>query len=338
MEYRVAGDEPARSGRVHDASPSELDDLAPDLTSPVDAEARVELERHAASQAPSGCAQGVAPARLPAPLHSAAAVAAPNGVIYLVGGNDDHGNSLEPARLVAYDPAERTYRELPAAPERFFTYAGSAFSNGKLIALDRKLWLFDPATERWSEGSPVPYVLTNRAAAVSGDGRVYFFGGYSDVGVPVERADVYDPASDTWQNLPDMPFWGDGLAAAESGGRFYVMGRKAAVFDPQTQQWTLLPPQPTPRHWTTASTDAQGRVINLTGYGYDPIGFTTAMDIYDPRSETWSVGPAMPMGIGEAPSVRACNGAILVFGGESYDGVSDRVHAFTSQGTWLTSE
>lgn len=124
---------------------------------------------------------------------------------------------------------------------------------GSLKVVER----FDPATGTWTRKADM---LDDRAfhAVVSGrDGKLYAIGGATGLYSPVilssrvsalKTAEAYDPATDEWTRLPDMPTARLQFGAALGGdGRIYVMGgwdqatgavvRRVDVYDPATGQW-----------------------------------------------------------------------------------------------------
>jgi N-acetylneuraminic acid mutarotase len=124
---------------------------------------------------------------------------------------------------------------------------------------------FDAGSIVWEEVEEAPIVrFEAQSAAV--DGKLYTFGGYTDPSIIPKNfeANVYDPKSDTWQQLPDMPRPITHAGTAEDGQNIYLAGgvvgsyqeeeeRKFPAstevwkFDTQTQEWSAIPPLPEPR-------------------------------------------------------------------------------------------
>ena len=208
------------------------------------------------------------PRRMPVRTNTTAAAASPDGRIYLYAGWAPNGGLpyCQPP-LLEYDPAHDSYRPLASGPFAIFAGPTLSFANGKLITLENKLGLYDPRTDTWTEGAAPPITMYNRAATVGPDGRVYFIGG-EGVGGPDtlrQRADVYDPVADSWSPIPDLPFASYGDAAVTVGGRIYIMGINAAVFDPATGRWSQLESPPTPRYWMRAEVDGARQTVTLGG-------------------------------------------------------------------------
>ncbi|MGH2626452.1 MAG: Kelch repeat-containing protein, partial [Anaerolineales bacterium] len=122
--------------------------------------------------------------------------------------------------------------------------------------------------------------------------RIYVPGGFGG-----ERAmEAYDPATDTWQELPSMPGARHHLMAAAHGGRLYLFGGGAGlsfnatedawVFDPAAGVWDELPAMPEPRFAGAAV--ALGDSIYIVG-GTGGSGGTL---VFRPQDSTWSTLPA----------------------------------------------
>jgi Kelch motif len=79
----------------------------------------------------------------------------------------------------------------------------------------------------WSFKASRP-ATTNEAAAVAIGGKLYAPGG-SDKGKSVTRLDEYDPATDRWRALADLPQPLDHLAVEALNGKLYAFGGFASV-------------------------------------------------------------------------------------------------------------
>ena len=74
--------------------------------------------------------------------------------------------------------------------------------------------IYDPATDSWSEGPPLPTGRSGSAGALL-DGRFYVFGGEASDGTGrtfiVDVAERFDPARNAWERLPPCRQLGTGL-------------------------------------------------------------------------------------------------------------------------------
>jgi len=258
------------------------------------------------------------PSRMPVKRVLVSGASSPDGLIYLFGGQATRTRtSACHAPLMAYDPATGRYRTLASAPVSLYDTPAVVFTNGTLMALDRELVLYDPATDSWRKGVAPPRILVARAATVAPDGRVFFLGGVPWGDAAPDRADAYDPVTETWSSLPPLPFGSQWSRAVTAGGRVYVVGIQTAVFDPATQQWTELPKPPTERYDLGAGVDPQGRIITFGGSPIGGPGPTNVVEIFDPVAASWSTGPRMAAATSMFATGTACGGRLFAFGGEN---------------------
>ena len=123
-----------------------------------------------------------------------------------------------------------------------------------------------------------------------------------------------------WFQLPGLPTLRSGLAVTSYENQIYAIGGEnpegicniTQKYDPQANQWTNLALKPTP------VTDSNAAVIG--GLIYVPGGKlatglpTDIMEIYDPRTDRWSVGSPLPKPLSGYALV-AYEGRLFLFGG-----------------------
>ena len=147
-----------------------------------------------------------------------AAVAAVRDAVYVIGGSDGQSTSNRVYRLrsgaSAWEagpalPEPRVYAGADALGSRIFLAGGS--SDVKPTPGSTELWALETAHPgaAWQKLARLPGRQRTLAGVVAAAGKLYLFGGYTDVeaGKPANLADawVYDPAADRWQQLPDLP-------------------------------------------------------------------------------------------------------------------------------------
>ena len=139
------------------------------------------------------------------------------------------------------------------------------------------------------------------------DGKVYVAGGQrTDTGVvpgPATNAlEVYDPATNTWANLPAMPTARMGLTLTAWGGKLYAMGGRTDgysisavgtvdIYDPSTGLWSTGAPMPTPRFHAGAA--ATGSAIVVAGGEFETNVLAT-VEAYLPDTDTWQARASLP--------------------------------------------
>lgn len=77
-------------------------------------------------------------------------------------------------------------------------------------------------------------------AAASVGGKLYAFGGeyFNNGGGVYAESWEYDPATDNWNALPDMPHPRHGLGAVSVGDEIYVIGGALEVGGNKTSTWS----------------------------------------------------------------------------------------------------
>ena len=225
----------------------------------------------------------------PALRHENAYVAI-GDLFYLVGGRGDR-----PVQV--YDPATETWTDGATPPFQMHHFQAVAY-DGKVYVMgaftegfpDEKpiphIYIYDPATDAWSQGPEIPEGRRRGAAgAVVHNNQFYIVAGITNGHLDghVTWLDRYDPATDTWTQLADAPRARDHFHAAVIDGKLYVAGGRR-------------------------SHHAIGQVANLT---------ESAVDVYDFAADTWTtLDEDLPTERAGSATV-AYNGKLVVIGGES---------------------
>ena len=170
-------------------------------------------------------------ARMPIPRSSGGG-AVVDGKIYVAGGMPPTGSAFQ-----VYDPAKDTWEQLPDLPTPRNHLAMGAIGGKIIVAGGRTavnafsrvdaVDIYDPATRRWTKGAPLPAPRGGVTGAVHA-GCMFVFGGEGEpdhvLGLsPTTYA--YDPRSNRWKRLPDLPIATHGLTgSAVIGGRIFLPG------------------------------------------------------------------------------------------------------------------
>ncbi|CAA9267071.1 MAG: hypothetical protein AVDCRST_MAG77-3706 [uncultured Chloroflexi bacterium] len=157
------------------------------------------------------------------------------------------------------------------------------------------------------------------------DGKIYVAGGR-----PPRGADfaAYDPQTDTWEVLPDLPTARNHLAAAAIGGKVYVAGGRFGagvgsemtgaleVYDPVERTWSARTPLPAVRAGVNGI-GAQGCLYVFGGEGNDahPLGIFPQHDRYDPWTDTWHALESLPVPVHGVTGSAVLDGWIHLPGG-----------------------
>jgi N-acetylneuraminic acid mutarotase len=155
-------------------------------------------------------AKGAWVAKAPMPTARSGGVAVVHaGKIYVAGGRVPRGNDF-----AVYDPAADRWEVLPDLPSQRNHITGAAI-NGRIHVVGGRLGnglsplksdaheVFDPQTRTWTTAAPM---LRGRSGmnGVMARGCFHVWGGEAPTGMTPDH-DYYDPRTNTWAHLRDMP-------------------------------------------------------------------------------------------------------------------------------------
>ncbi|MBA2743611.1 MAG: hypothetical protein H0U43_04765 [Chthoniobacterales bacterium] len=186
-------------------------------------------------------------------------------------------------------------------------------------------------TITWKSATAAPL---KRAEGFGGfaNGKLYLFGGYYGDAhfTPTQRADAYDPATNMWTRIADLPIGLSHVGAAVDGANFYFAGgyptqaggtgqtfSTAAVwkYNTTTNTYAAMPSLPLARGGGALVRD--GRVLHYFG-GSGPArkdtGTHWALNI--DTGTAWTTRAPMPIAVNHLGSV-LLNGKIYAVGGQS---------------------
>ncbi len=244
----------------------------------------------------------------PVNRHECAFVEA-NGKFYLLGGR---GN--RPVNI--YNPATNAWTQSSALPkdpqgQTLYLHHFQAVSlNGLIYVVGAftgeypnetpvpDVYIYNPATNAWTVGPKIPQARRRGSAAtVVYNQKIYLVGGITNGHTSgfVKWLDEFDPATGTWQTLPDANFARDHFHAAVVGNKLYAAGGRR-------------------------TSGATGQVFSLT---------VPEVDVFDFGTRQWL---PYPNGMAPIPTQRAgttvavLGGEVVVIGGESANNAGDLAH------------
>jgi N-acetylneuraminic acid mutarotase len=160
-------------------------------------------------------------------FHSACVV---KDLIYIIGGSIFYPFKPE-LTLLAYDPAKDTWTERGEIPVGIYTGSFAGVVNEKIYILggdgrDKRVDEYNPETNTWIRMKDMPIFTTDQATCVL-DGKIYVLGG--EDGPPPKYPGknsvyCYDPGSDSWIKVTEMPTGRFGLRASSINGKIYTIG------------------------------------------------------------------------------------------------------------------
>lgn len=269
-----------------------------------------------------------------------------NGVLYMVG---ETNNST-----LAYDIAAGTWRSnLAVRPLIGHHHAAEVF-NGKLYLIGGlgsgagKVQIYDPATNTWQLGNDMPFAAGSSSSALI-NGEIYVAGGIVS-STTTNQVAKYNPTTNAWTMLAPMKQGRNHTASATDGTKLYVFGGRGAgsgdanvvangfdtvqIYDPATNTWVSSLDAGSTLAKLPQARGGMGKAAYLNGEFYVMGGETEAgtgataqnvynrVDIYNPKTNTWRLGNAMPTARhGIFPTVYA--GEIFVAGGGVQSGFAN---------------
>jgi N-acetylneuraminic acid mutarotase len=188
-----------------------------------------------------------------------AAAASSRGRLVVVGG---YGADRRPLRAAfLFDGSG--WRTLPRPPEDRAAAAAAATADGTVWivggrtreGLAKTMLALDLQSLRWRVvKGPRP---REHLAATALGGKVYALGGrLAGYDTNLAAVEAYDPRTNRWRRLPDLPSARGGTGAAAIAGRIVSVGgespqgteRPVWALRPSTGRWVRLADLPTPRH------------------------------------------------------------------------------------------
>ena len=165
--------------------------------------------------------------------------------------------------------------------------AGGENQTGVLSSLER----FDARFGTWTELSQKPSAVADVRAVVHG-GEIYIPGGRRS-GDPADISNVferYDPRTESWERLPDLPQPRSAYALAALEGKLYLLGgwdgssyrREVFEYDPDQNTWQERAPMPTARAYADAAV-VEGSIFVLGGE--NETGRLASNEVYTPAQE-----------------------------------------------------
>jgi N-acetylneuraminic acid mutarotase len=270
------------------------------------------------------------------------AITALDGKVYVLGGYPTSPAQTRPT-LQIYDTATNTWKLGMPSPVALH-HPMIAGVNGKLYSLggqpNTNLTLeYDPVADRWTEKARMPTSRGGGAAAVIGT-KIYVVGARPDVAAAADNAfEVYDVATNMWATLPKLPPPGlrNHLAAVAIDGKVYVAGGRyneccvgapmtnaLHMFDPGTNMWTQKANMRRPRGGV-AGVAANGCFHVFGGEGSnigEPNGVFPDHDVYNPKTDTWTAAPRLPIPFHGVTGGAFVDGVIYMAGGGTSSGGS----------------
>ena len=241
-----------------------------------------------------------------------------DGQIYVVGGIIDINNDFKAWKgtptVEVYDPVADVWGQVADLPTLRFVHNNACAVDGKIYVIGgmgflNDIWkindpmhtvatveVYDSATNKWSRVVDMP-TARGGLVAVPVDGKIYAIGGAIAENRIVQQlpiVEMYDPATDQWTRLNDMPISTNNMSASVVNDKIYVVGgvnfragnqfvsvAHVQMYDPKTDQWTPQASMLTPRHNLDTSV-VDGKIYAIGGYSNRNL---ESIEVFDPEFE-----------------------------------------------------
>ncbi|HSV50453.1 MAG TPA: kelch repeat-containing protein, partial [Candidatus Acidoferrales bacterium] len=236
---------------------------------------------------------------IPEGVKKAAAV---NGLIYVLGGstNYEYNPSIDNWTIKAPMPTPRWHFGIAVNEDKIYTFGGWEAS---------EVEVYNPASDTWETKTPLPSIITNPQANVI-DNKIYV--------MSMEGSYCYNIANDSWSTISNAPY---GSSQVAMDGRIYAFyGSHTNIYDPMSDSWREGAPMPVtiyqPSVCATTGIMAPKKIYLFGGIEQTFDSGTTFVQVYDPESDSWTLGNTMPMGRSSS-AITVVNDQIYVIGGST---------------------
>ena len=256
---------------------------------------------------------------------SGVATSVVDGKIYAIGGAKMHKRKIGPgwgydikrlATVEMYDPQTDTWTQkidMPTARStntcvvdgKIYAIGGSS-SNRKQRRLDT-VEVYDPATDTWAKTRDMNHARSGAATSVV-DGKIYVMGGTGWPQIPfhpgpyLASMEVYNPKTNQWREIGDMPAAKSSHTASVINGKIYVIGgffrgdgrdfrylSTIDIYHPETGRWTQEPDMPVGKTGHEAEV-IKGNIYIFGGHSGGDEDLVT-VEVYDTGEVPQSVDP-----------------------------------------------
>ena len=246
------------------------------------------------------------------------------GKVLAIASDQPSGTYSSTAEL--YDPAIDAWTLVGSLTKGRWQHASAVLADGRAIVTGgyqdditfgiSSVEIYDPKTAKWTEAAPLKIPRHQHAMTAMADGRVLVVGGVEDPMLP--SAERYDVATNTWNALPPpKDFHSPAAAVTLKDGRVLVIGGSAdpEFLDAAGTAFTVTSALKVKRSGAALTALPDGTALITGGVDESEKALSSA-ELFDPKTNSWSLVGSMARARTEHATVVTSTGAVLIAGGE----------------------
>jgi hypothetical protein len=226
------------------------------------------------------------------------------------------------AQLASIQAEDSWIKIAPYPPTYYGVTSAVAFNESiyALAGIDTGQTIFkryDPEMDTWIVLTP-PSIANRGGSLVACQNKIYLVGGAQTVYVDQtpqavgQITQVYDPATDRWENRSAIPKWILMQTANVVDDKIYLISglqpaaygvwdpsEETYVYDTAKDTWSTMASIPTPVG-AYASTILDDKIYIIGGgpvTDYHNLMSTRIVQIFDPKTNKWTIGEPIPIGV-----------------------------------------
>jgi N-acetylneuraminic acid mutarotase len=186
-----------------------------------------------------------------------------DGTCFVIGSKAYCGTGLQPwfvsgRDMFSFDMNTDSWDTIPALPAGNERQYANGFSDGIKGFISgglngsylNDLWIYDPVTDTWSAGTPMPAAGRMGSACFVINGIAYIIGGRTSSSLSIAEVWAYDISNGSWTQKNDLPFgarWRASGAAHNNKG-YLLFGKnengrfckELLEYNPLTDSWIII--------------------------------------------------------------------------------------------------
>ncbi len=241
-----------------------------------------------------------------------------------------------PVSSQVYDPANNIWSLAGNMQRIRYLHQASLLNDGRVLAtggINNNVGtagaeIYNPSTNQWVSVASMSIARYGHRMNTLPDGRVLITGGQASNNTYLQSAEIYNPATNTWALAEPMSTQRFGhTTTLLPNGKVLVAGgigsgdplASAEIYDHVSGSWISAANMKENRLYHTATLRSDGKVLVTGGISKQAQGYTitNTTEIYDPTTNTWSVGPIMFTPRSYHATVELNNDNVLAVGGVS---------------------